>query len=589
MKKLLKFILFLIILVLVIVGGIIFAISDSTDETPVDKFDSTVSKEDLLSVLLKTSIENMATDYDLDIKLSEDELNQLVYSFIKESLNEQYDPKNGTTDEQKYIYSDFSVPENIPVIGGKKLIVKSAYAEIDGEYVSLNVPAEAFGFVKSRLRLTFKVSTTETKYILNIKELKFGKINLAGKLVKKALVKANLKEQVDKAIKDKGLPFTCNFEDMALEATKEDFSKWVQDLLLKDGEESDMKSVFIKLLLDPNASRLGVGMYENKFGVKIDLSELRVDEKLTTPNPLVQAELTTDTLIKNKAQTFIVNALSSSDNFMTFSELEISQLVYNQTNKYEGFGISTEILGDTKFEFGVKSIEVDIDDTGKKFNLNIILDINGLKTLAVLEGNVTQKSATEVSIKLGDKLKVGSLEIEAAFMTDLLKTSLGSSDIMKFDDSTNSLLIDAKVFEQFMDETGSEASKINVTGISFVKNGLRIDVEYSDPTLASAIESAKTIVNDFLANEGLDIEAFGELSAEQKAAVEDLNDKIGDLAEIINDPSKELKPEDTDALVNAINNLDSENQEKLFQQISDSAGSDPAIQDLYSQLFGLTE
>ena len=89
-KKLFKFIfkliLFVIILVLIVVGLTLFLISDKTDETPVDKYNDSITMDTVLSEKLSASLDNLGENYSIDLLFDEDSLNNLLYAFIKKTL-----------------------------------------------------------------------------------------------------------------------------------------------------------------------------------------------------------------------------------------------------------------------------------------------------------------------------------------------------------------------------------------------------------------------------------------------------------------------------------------------------------------------
>ena len=85
---------------------------------------------------------------------------------------------------------------------------------------------------------------------------------------------------------------------------------------------------------------------------------------------------------------------------------------------------------------------------------------------------------------------------------------------------------------------------------------------------------------------------FDTTDPEQQEAVKNMNTAINNVSDVINDPGRELTSEETDALVEAYNNLSEENQEAFVQEIQDifeANGDNDKFTELYNQLFSSNE
>ena len=90
------------------------------------------------------------------------------------------------------------------------------------------------------------------------------------------------------------------------------------------------------------------------------------------------------------------------------------------------------------------------------------------------------------------------------------------------------------------------------------------------------------MIKDALKSDFLDVDAFGELSTEEKAAVEELQAELGDIATKIDSG---LTVEDTAELVDKINQLSSESQEIFFNQLQSSVSDPSTLEALYADMF----
>ena len=156
LKGLLVFLLVVVLFVVVVVVGVIIAVSSNVDEFDASKIDTNYQTNDILKENLNSALDNLGTEYALDVLLDEKELNTLLYAVAKEKINNEYDPVNGETSQQKYIFT-------MPIVGGMELNVKHMYATIDNDTVTINLTGEALGFIKTRVYFTFKVEATDTE------------------------------------------------------------------------------------------------------------------------------------------------------------------------------------------------------------------------------------------------------------------------------------------------------------------------------------------------------------------------------------------------------------------------------------------
>ena len=99
------------------------------------------------------------------------------------------------------------------------------------------------------------------------------------------------------------------------------------------------------------------------------------------------------------------------------------------------------------------------------------------------------------------------------------------------------------------------------------------------------IENAKDDIKGVLGSDFVDESEFDTSDPEQEEVVQELIDTLEEISNIINDPEAELDSENTDNLIEIINNLSDENQQVLLDQINDQAYS-LDLENLYEQLFG---
>lgn len=592
-RKLFKLVIVLVLIALLIVGAVVgltlYAISDNTDEAPIDLYDTSATTDTIIAQRLAYGLDNMEEDYNLDLVFDEDSLNILLFSMVRKYQNPDYNPKSGTTSKEIYAFS-IEIPSDLPLVGGKALGAKSLYGKINGENVTINITGDIAGKYKTRLFFTFSAETKEEEYVLHINELQMGKIKLingtlSNFVLDKIKSSIDINKEVNAQLEKVNLPFKFNIDDYTLIANKQDFSDWVHGVLGSE-EDGSMKSELLNVLFDPANDMLKFGMFDKLFGLRVDLDALKVEDSKTTLDERIKEEFDSELMIKSKAQTMVMSSLAnpSAEKFITLTEQDFSRFIYTNTEGYKDFKIEAEILAGVNFKFAVEGIVFDISEDGKKVEISIILNINDVKTTAILAGNTIQIDDKNVQIKLANTIKIGNnINISSKFMTDMLAANFKSEDMLKYNATENALEFSADVFNTFIkDSMDSSSTPLEVSKISFDKDCLKIYVEYTDATLASTIDTVTTLINDTLgAGVTLDTTRFSESDAETVAEVQDA---LNDVQEALNNGT--LEAEDTEALVAAVNNLSTEAQEEFFAQITNNVSDPSKLEDLYAQMFG---
>lgn len=576
MKKLFGFILSICLMVLVIVGLFIYLFTDNGGEMDVDQIDPILTTETIVSSKFNDGFQNMKDTYSIDVNFTESELNTLLYNFVKKNINSDYDPKNGKNDQTKYI-KEITFPTDIPVVGGKKAIIKHLYGTINEDKVTINMTFKCFG-INMRIYFTFNITETEESYVLNIEKAYFSKISLTSSVFKKAFV--SMESTINEFFNTYNLPFTFNVNNMNLITSKETLSNYINSLVEDDSESTMLKS-FMEILFSSKNEMLKFGVFEEKFGLKLNLEKLKVNEKDVVLNEAISASFNQEVFIKEKSQNLIINSLVGN-NEIDFTEIELSQLIYDKTNGYKDFALTYELLNGVIVNFKVDGITVDIDDTGENVILYFILNINGLKTLATYRGTVNQESDSKITITMSNDIILGqNLAVDSSFIKPILASSLSDSAILKYDETTNSFIISSNVFEEFLSST-LLSSKLEVTKVKMAKDKLVIYVESSDVLINTVIKASKEELNNCLSGDFLDSTKFDVSSNDQQEALDSLNDSLTNVKDKINNNT--LDETSVKELVKSINNLNDNNKQELFNQLKGSSSSD-AFETLYNELF----
>ena len=436
-KFLLKFILVIVIIVVIIVGITIFAISDKTNDVNYDYYGEETTTNEVLKPIVKDAFDHMGENYALDFSFDEKTVNKLIYTIIKTKLNTEYNPKTGTTDKEKYINSDYGIPENVAIVGGKKVIVKSCYAELEDNNLYLNVTADGLGIIKTRVRLGLNITTTDNDYIFDIVSARLGKIDLQkglGRVIFNSLVNSGAinVQNINENFKEKGIPLELNLEDLRIISNKRDLGEYVTKIVVDNSsteEEPLDPSVvaFLGIITNPDNKMLNLSSSNDALTLDINLEKFKLAPSELVFDEELKKEFNFETFAKTKTQSISMGLLAGgTDNVITFSEMELGRLLYTKTNGYESLGYSTMILNDIEFKLKIYGVSFNI--TEETFKINIFIDINGLKTKAVMDCPITYPNAEKdvIHINIPKTAKLGQIDVDCTFLSDLLAKTICS-------------------------------------------------------------------------------------------------------------------------------------------------------------------
>ncbi|HQC75006.1 MAG TPA: hypothetical protein PLW60_05730, partial [Bacilli bacterium] len=292
----------------------------------------------------------------------------------------------------------------------------------------------------------------------------------------------------------------------------------------------------------------------------------------------------TTTFIENKTQSLLISGLGGGEQKISFSNTDFNRLVYQKTNGYDGFSnVTTLPDGVTNFTYQVTGIFFEFGPTTT--TMKFVVEINGLQTVITLPTTVqTTALEDQIILVLGDAIGLGQTSVDSDFLLDMLGDNFSNLELLTYDSTNKSLIIDKEVFNSFM-AVGGASTPLTVEKIRIVQGAFDVIVSYTDPFLGNLIDSASGSLETVLGSDFVDYNAFDTTNPEQQQAVEELNQTLDDIQNVLNDPEQELTMEDTTALIEAINNLDEANQQIFLDQLENSSGSADLLA-LYDDLFG---
>lgn len=581
-KFLLKTILGLICLVLIFIVTIMILLSGSGNNPPLEAYKNNDTTENIITNSLNESLTKMKDTYSIDLSLDSDKLNKIIFNVIRDYFNSDYDPINGQTDKEKYINSFLSIPSNVPLVGGKELILKNAYVEFDNDKLMFNSDIDLFGFIKSRIYIEMALNSDKDSIYLAINKLKLGKISLLNKNNTFALsiYKSFLDiEAINSTLKEKNIPLTIDCDNLKIICLKKDLKNCIKNLVNTDDE---FAKEFISIITDEKYDILNANINNNSLNISLSLENLKTDDLLVDES--IKKEIDKNSFITNKTQNLLLSTLTK-ENRITFSYLEFNRLIFTQTNSYKDLSFEPILYGETKILCSIEGIIMFYKDND--LYIKLIIDVSGLKTICLAKCIYTQINDLSFKICLSDTITLGKdLEISSSFLDTILKNTFDSLEFAKYDDKTSSIIINSSLFDKFLTNS-SISSTLKVSKIYLDEYGLSCIIDLTDEKIKEKVETISKSLENILGNKTIDLSKLDSSDNTQKEAIETINNSLDNISSIIKDPEKELTSDDTDKLIEAISSLSSENQEALASELENSftEKDKQTLEELYNDLF----
>ena len=581
-KFLLKTILGLICLVLIFIVTIMILLSGSGNNPPLESYKNNDTTENIITNSLNESLTKMKDTYSIDLSLDSDKLNKIIFNVIRDYFNSDYDPINGQTDKEKYINSFLSIPSNVPLVGGKELILKNAYVEFDNDKLIFNSDIDLFGFIKSRIYIEMALNSDKDSIYLAINKLKLGKISMLNKNNTFALsfYKSFLDiEAINSTLKEKNIPLTIDCDNLKIICLKKDLKNYIKNLVNTDDE---FAKEFISIITDEKYDMLNANINNNSLNISLSLENLKTDDLLVDES--IKKEIDKNSFITNKTQNLLLSTLTK-ENRITFSYLEFNRLIFTQTNSYKDLSFEPILYGETKILCSIDGIIMFYKDND--LYIKLIIDVSGLKTICLAKCIYTQINDLSFKICLSDTITLGKdLEISSSFLDTILKNTFDSLKFAKYDDKTSSIIINSSLFDKFL-ANSSISSNLKVSKIYLDEYGLSCIIDLTNEKIKEKVETISKSLENILENKAIDLSKLDSSDDTQKEAIETINNSLNNISSIIKDPGKELTSDDTDKLIEAISSLSSENQKALASEFENSftEKDKQTLEELYNDLF----
>jgi len=601
-KGIFKLIFGLLLTVIVLVGSVLafvyFSIRDKTNEIPYELYSEDITFEDEVNNILFSSLDQFSENTELDVSFSEDNLNKLIFAIIRQNYP-NYLPTDDCDEFSCQVIAGTKI--DLPVIGKRAVAVKGAYGKFVNQDIRFYVILD-LGSIPSTINLTLSFQENDGVYKLIIKRLSLGKLNILsglGKIFLGPVLNAVglSEEKINQVFEQKNIPLTFNQKELSFNFDKENLSEVIKKLLTPKDSTPSEENEMLMSLLDIFASNdlINFGFFDKNeikhFGIRLTLEKLSVKEERRSLPHNVQTPFNTEVFINNKTQSFILSNLVSEPK-LTFTNLDFNRIIYDKTNQYQDFKYEFTLPNGKTFKISIDGILINF--TKEEVVIDIIINMNDLITIMKIKSEVIDNNTNNVKLKIFELITLGEDEDEQVgeyistsnlYLLNLLGDYLSELDIIKYDKTQHTFIIDSETFNSLINVTGTnDTPLISVDAINILNGYLDISITYQDPHLQDIINNVTTLINDLLTNHSVSMDDFDLTNPEQMEIVEGLIDTLDNISNTLSN-NEELTPEQIDTLIDLINKLDDDNLD-TFTNIVEQEISDDTLLELYDLLFG---
>lgn len=573
-RRLFNFIFGLLVIVILLVVILLIMISNgSRNYDYLDNLDTTSTVDSILLDKVYGEINDLS-DYSIDISLNENDINNLIYSAIKNSINPSYNPIEGTTLEEKNIKA--LLIEGIPLINTISCAVTDAYTTISNDVLTFEIDAEALGFIKTKLLLSCMLETTDTDYVFSLTSLTLGRINLTSNFGKKVLNILKKNFNLDSNISlGNGLSIKADFDNYQFRLSRADFASYLKSIV---NTNDPTISEIINIATNPDNKALNLSITDNNLSFDGKLDALATKDKpyLT----LISQKFDQSIFIQNKVQSLTLTSIASGKKDLVFNYSDINKILYDKTNGYQDLNVSLAV--NEKINLNVTFDEISFASTDTNVTLKLLFSINGLKSKAFITFDILQLTDDVVYLVMKDTFVLGEdNNISTTMISSILAQALTNFDFFSFDEQNNRLVFSKDIFANIINQIDLN-STLAVEKISFNLYGLVLTTEFISPVISEKfVVVAQNVVNVL----GTDFLDTSKLSNQEQEVIDSVVSSLDNLKTSIN--NNDLSTEDVNDFVESLNSLSNENQEELLSQIENSMTQDELdlLKELYNDLF----
>lgn len=564
-KKLFKLIIGLVVFLIILIVALFIALSNKDTSFPENDF-----KDEVLSEDIGSFFELSQKDYNLDFAIDSKFINNLIFRYIKDSVNTEYSPVDGQTQNAKSVISK-SLPKDIFFVGGKSLEIKSVYSKIEDNKLSLVVSLNALDLLESTFSFTFNISSDDENFILNMDNFKFGKIKISKGFASKILT--TILGNTEQSIND---IFKLSYKDMQLLINKNE--------LIKMLSSEDASTQVVSTILESESKNINLNIKNNSLCLSANLDSFKLSsEDLAILEELYQP-FDKDLFIRNKTQGLLFNSLASENMNILLTYSDFNGIIYDSTNHYKDLSFTIDGLSDDLNKVEITGIKLYYENNN--LFIKIYLKLLNIDTFISFSMNSTNSTDKEIILNVNEDFNVGNINIKnKEFVTTILEGAFTDFDLLTYDKERQAFIINEESLKKMLN-INSVSMPINVDKIFLNENGFSSTLSFTDSSLHSKVNEIKDSISEVLKSDFIDPSDFV-TEGDQGEIITKLNETLEDISDILNDPLGSLNEEKSQELTSIVNSLSEENKEVIIDKIEDKLSNDDLdkLYDLYNSLF----
>ena len=252
--------------------------------------------QEVFNEVVTHSFDYAPSDNMLRMRLTEKALNQIFYNVLFES--------------------------------GKKIdVIKNIYVRINDSSYVFHVEMDLYGYFKTKLEVTTKLTVTTDKLVFKVTGVKLGRLNGLDKFAKWVMGKIDLPD-VNKTLHDAGFNMNFDLKNLTLNYTKDDFFQDLGNTL--EGTSSDYMTLFLEIMMNDEFTTI-LPNNEKAIELQIDLENMRPTAATYHIDNYVVPQGYLDSIITNSVnhvKTYLDNKIINPDDANTVAHYYVSGYDY---------------------------------------------------------------------------------------------------------------------------------------------------------------------------------------------------------------------------------------------------------------------
>ena len=526
---------------------------------------------------------------DLEIALSEDILNLMIYHQIigsdDDGINPRYAPGENCQEDECYILQELIEADNregkirlngLWVTFEEDVIVGNAAVEVQYE--------NGFTFrTRVRLQFSFEDDLENDRYIIAFDRVRIGRIPLTRGLfttVINLVTRVTGSDAIESDLLGVG---NLNLNNLEYTIDKQEFVEFISP---DEPGEEDITTLLITTVFENDLVTLR--LIESAFIFNIRMSLIRNIDLIDIPEYLYNLRdndgqfdetlFDPERHLQTRFEAFVFNMALTNETALTIQQRTFNKVLYHSMEGFDDWGFVYEYedaLGNPQsfiVDFRALWFDFTVVDNEVVLSMRGLIDFNGIPSRLEIRAEEVSSSQgvyvfelTEISMGKEpgkeDYLSIVNLTPFKNFLRDMEDFPFGRVD------SNGNLIIDTSALTDLIDDGAVEGS-IRVDSVSIVHGGIRIEIEATDGQLQAILNSFSGAINTVFTDPNLNTALQNSLNTTDEGPEKDTYDQFLQLQTKLNN-SETISEDDVEALFANYDQMSPESQEAFMSAFED--------------------